>query len=185
MLKRCQDHDQSCKTRWAELSESTQGLGLGSTGPCLLMLKNMLTCARILLNSIIIRCITWIYKAPNYQTSREYDDACSALGEIILHSAEVNEQQLCRDDKEQARSSFAALDVQLQPGWDSSACVINKWTKDNRNLYEEKPLVGLRPLAFIWSLKCLTVDQKTAVDIRLQSIVGIHGVLPLHPQDGL
>ena len=178
MLKRCQAHDRACKARWEELSKSTQGISSNNTDPWLLMLLNMLTCARILLNSIIMRCATWNYKVPNYQTSEEYDGACSALAEIILHSAKVNEQQLCW--AEEAQSSFAELDVQLQPGRDSSRCAINKWIEDNRNLWEEKPLVGLQPLAVIWSLECLNDDQKIAIDTQLQRIVGIRGALPLH-----
>ncbi|KAF5136255.1 hypothetical protein E5D57_000015 [Metarhizium anisopliae] len=178
MLKRCQAHDRACKARWEELSKSTQGISSNNTDPWLLMLLNMLTCARILLNSIIMRCATWIYKVPNYQTSEEYDGACSALAEIILHSAKVNEQQLCW--AEEAQSSFAELDVQLQPGRDSSRCAINKWIEDNRNLWEEKPLVGLQPLAVIWSLECLNDDQKIAIDTQLQRIVGTGGALPLH-----
>ncbi|EFY90719.1 putative negative acting factor [Metarhizium acridum CQMa 102] len=178
MLKRCQAHDRACKARWEELLKSTQGISSNNTDPWLLMLLNMLTCARILLNSIILKCATWIYKVPNYQTSEEYDGACSALAEIILHSAKVNEQQLCWAGE--AQSSFAELDVQLQPGRDSSGCAINKWIEDNRDLRKEKPLVGLQPLALIWSLKCLTDDQKIAVDTRLQRIVGIRGALPLH-----
>ncbi|KHO00498.1 Homeodomain-like protein [Metarhizium album ARSEF 1941] len=178
MLKRCQAHDRTCKARWDELSKSTQGISSNNTDPWLLMLLNMLTCARILLNSIIMRCATWTYKVPNYQTSEEYDGACSALAEIILHSAKVNEQQLCWAGE--AQSSFAELDVQLQPDRDSSGCAINKWIEDNRDLRKEKPLVGLQPLALIWSLKCLTDDQIIAVDTRLQRILGIRGALPLH-----
>ncbi|QLI65633.1 uncharacterized protein G6M90_00g027620 [Metarhizium brunneum] len=170
MLKRCQAHDRACKARWEELSKSTQGISSDNTDPWLLMLLNMLTCARILLNSIIMRCATWTYKVPNYQTSEEYDGACSALAEIILHSAKVNEQQLCW--AEEAQSSFAELDVQLQPGRDSSRCAINKWIEDNRSLWEEKPLVGLQPLAVIWSLECLNDDQKIAIDTQLRRIVG-------------
>ncbi|QLI71380.1 uncharacterized protein G6M90_00g068400 [Metarhizium brunneum] len=177
-LKRCQDHDRACESRWEELSKSTRDISSNNTDPWLLMLRNMLTCARILLNSIIIRCATWIYKVPNYRTSEEYGGACSALGEIILHSAKANEQQLCW--AEEAQSSFAELDVQLQPGRDSSGCAINKWIEDNRNLWKDKPLVGLQPLALIWSLKCLTDDQKIAIDTRLRRIVEIRGALPFH-----
>ncbi|KFG84206.1 putative negative acting factor [Metarhizium anisopliae] len=125
-----------------------------------------------------MRCATWIYKIRNYQTSEEYDGACSALAEIILHSAKVNEQQLCW--VEEAQSSFAELDVQLQSERDSSGCAINKWIEDDRNLWEEKPLVGPQPLAIIWSLECLNGDQKIAIDTQLQRIVGTRGALPLH-----
>ncbi|KJK73440.1 hypothetical protein H634G_11332 [Metarhizium anisopliae BRIP 53293] len=177
-LKRCQDHDRACESRWEELSKSTRDISSNNTDPWLLMLRNMLTCARILLNSTIIRCATWIYKVPNYRTSEEYGGAYCALGKIMLHSAKVNEQQLCW--AEEAQSSFAELDVQLQPGQDSSGCAINKWIEDSRNLWKEKPLVGLQPLALTWSLKCLTDDQKIAIDTRLRRIVEIRGALPLH-----
>ncbi|KID66220.1 hypothetical protein MBR_09431, partial [Metarhizium brunneum ARSEF 3297] len=161
ILEQCLDHDQVCKNWWEKMLDNTQrnmkrkrpcsewGATSDNTGLWLSMPWNMLTCARILLNSIIIRCAACIHGHASYTTTKEFLDAFAILKEILFDDFTTNKRQLSRASE--ASSSSA-------------------------NLMEEKSLPGFRrhsmawPIAFIWSLDCLTDDQKTAFAEQIEHI---------------
>lgn len=70
--------------------------GSNHSGIWLLMLWNLLLYARVLLNSVIIRCMVYIHKHKrlDYRTTSEYTNAFIVLQDLISSNITINANQL-------------------------------------------------------------------------------------------
>lgn len=169
ILEKCRKLDQICEKQWTCLFENTQhkgartcqDVGSNRTSLFLLPLWNLLTCARILLNSVIISCTACLHERVDYRTTKDYVSAYSVLQGVVLESLAMNERSIGRNHEQRSPSS---------------------------EIRGERSVPGLRgqsmvwPCTFIWSLACLTQDQRTAVSNQIEFIgsqLGIRCALSL------
>lgn len=151
MLQQCLAYDQRLKQWPDNLSGSDQifkqqkadagpNNDLERTSLWLSMLWSMQVCARLLLNSIMIRCIACIYEKFDYKNAQEYRNTQLVLRDITANIITVNGSQ-------EARSTDLG---------------------ENSALYRMQEQVLTWPLAFIWSLSCFNPDQRVAVSTMLE-----------------
>lgn len=122
---------------------------------------SILICTRVLLNVIIIRCIACVYEGVHGETTREVMSAYSALQGIVKDVAVTSKRQL----KSNRKPNF-----------------LNSESKEDKLFLVLRGYFMIWPLAFIWSLGCLTSGQRKAVAEQLRYIaqqLGIYcAVLP-------